>query len=111
MYHDMASWRPVNGGYLTRSTESDESPAYTIVCVTKYLLEEGESIGLPEGWDNDVLAVIRWQTGRSDNGVVIGINQALGLAELGQMIISRYPRQLNYRQRLAVRHLVDTVSE
>ena len=104
------TFRPNGDAFVSHTiSHITRSPVYVIASLAKMLVEAGESVELPEGYDAETLDRISLTTGSYGQDVSVSGRQADEMAAIGRQLLGRFGDRLTEADRADVVRLVQTV--
>ena len=104
------TFRPDGDAFVSHTVDHvTRSPVYVIASIAKMLVEAGEPVELPEGYDAETLDRISLTTGSYGQDVSVSGRQADEMAAIGRQLLGRYGGRLAEGDRAAVMWLIQIV--
>lgn len=101
-----------DGAFVSHAVDHlTRSPVYVIASIARMVVEAGEPVELPEGYDAEALDRIVWTTGHYGRDVRVTARQAYEMAAIGRQLLDRFGDRLTEGDRADVMRLVWTVDQ
>lgn len=103
------TFRKVGSCYVSRSAPGELIPPFEVAHAARRLIEAGEKVWLPQGYDVSVLNQITYQTGFYETDVNVSLRQGAELAAIARHLLEAFRNKLTATEVNAIRALLIVV--
>jgi len=83
-----------DGGMTVWNSTFDSNPVYETVAAARKLMRAGVDVPLPDGYTEDVLDTVAWNTGHLDRSVRVDARQLREIKQIARTLWSQYRDQV-----------------